>query len=66
MCQHTTPIFLAKSAKEKVICDRSQARRQTGDMCYEIEDEYAHHIPRNKLNELYEPYELHELNELIF
>jgi hypothetical protein len=40
--------FLAKFAREKVICDRSQARRQAGDMCYEIEDEYAHityHIP---------------------
>ncbi|MCK4526530.1 hypothetical protein KAW18_04095 [candidate division WOR-3 bacterium] len=36
-----------------MICDRSQARRQAGDMCYEIEDEYAHityHIPPNKLS----------------
>jgi hypothetical protein len=44
--------FLAKFAREKVICDRSQARRQAGDMCYEIEDEYAHitYHPTNPAN----------------
>ncbi len=31
-----------KREDKQVLCDRSQARRQAGVMCYEIEDEHAH------------------------